>query len=327
MEICFGVSNLRVGSALLRGYQVSQALSQHGIVSKTIDWGELAAETLPIPRDCDIVMLVKEWHPGLAMKIKQQTRAKLILDVCDNYHLHRMICHKNEHFELVDAFVVTGTYHQIALSRFFLDEKKPIWVIPHHHTNFRNIVNDVTKPVKSIGFQGDTLNRLPRSFEEELQGFCSLHGLEWLTFYTQKARKQCATLPFEEINDVIHHQLNLIDVGIIFPPKRAPQKPAMSVDDPLFELLLFKPATRLLNFFSHGIPAVSYPYVSNLEVCVQSGYDLFCSDKECLFSILESLIKDQSLRQSAFTKGQRIATHYSLDSLILKYIALFESIL
>ena len=92
MKVCFVVKDLRVGSALLRGYQVSQALSQLGVLSRTIDWGGLTTEVLSDLEDWDIVLFVKEWSPDLAAKIKQQTSARLILDVYDNYNLHKKGC-------------------------------------------------------------------------------------------------------------------------------------------------------------------------------------------------------------------------------------------
>ena len=326
MKVCFVVKDLRVGSALLRGYQVSQALSQLGVLSRTIDWDGLTTEVLSDLDDWDIVLFVKEWSPDLAAKIKQQTSARLILDVYDNYNLHKTIDREGDHCELVDAFIVTGVYHQIALKRWFLGEDRPIGIIPHHHTNFASVVNDITKPIKTVGFQGDFSNHLSRALERKLQHFCDSHNLEWLTFYGQKTAKQCVDLPFMEVNNIIHHQLSLIDVGIIFPPKRVPGKPPPSVHDPLFELLLYKPATRLLNFLSHGVPTICYPYISHLEVCVQSGYELFCNDEQCLFDLLERLVRDQGLRQSVFEQGQVIASRYSLDLIAPMYVAFFESL-
>jgi hypothetical protein len=324
LRICFVVSSFSVGSAHLRGVQVSNALVRLGIDSQVHSWLEFEEDAALHLSGFDVYLFVKEWNHDIALKIKNDTNCKVVLDILDNYLLHDRLIRRDSKYELIDALIVSNTHHKIALHCLGFGVTKPIWVIPHHHTNFHCWANNTAKPVQCIGFQGDITNRLPEELEQDLRDFCNSRGMKWRAFYTHTTQESCAHLSPTEINTVIHEQLRSIDIGIIFPPVLPDG--ITGVDERVWRYLLFKPATRLINFFSHGIPTICYPYVSFLEACVDSGYSLFCCDKKSLFRLLEQLVIDGTQRQLAAEQGMTIASKYSLDRIIPAYYTHLSSL-
>jgi len=321
MKICFIVYALNVGSAFLRGYQITESLARHNIEAHILDWPDL---TIKLSREksleYNIFIFVKEWSPELVSMIKKKSNAKIIIDIVDNYQLHDEFSYNKVSYDLVDVFVVPTTYQKMLLTQRFLNyKKKPVWVIPHHHTNFYNLINDVIRPVNCIGFQGTVSNRIPKTLEKKLKFFCKSHKIKWKSFFTRGIKILYNSLSISEINLLVQHQLDNIDIGIIFPPDNSSISNPIEREKFTMELLLFKPATRLLNFLSHGIPTICYPYTSYLEVCVSSGYPLFVSDEDSLFNCLKLLIEDVSLRSNIAKKGLEIANRYSLEQIVLYY--------
>jgi len=321
MKICFIVYALNVGSAFLRGYQITESLARHNIKADILNWPDLAIKlSCEKSLEYNIFIFVKEWSQDLAGMIKKKSKGKIIIDIVDNYQLHDEFTCNKVSYDLADLFIVPTTYQKILLTQRFLNyKKKPVWVIPHNHTNFYNLINDVTRPVNCIGFQGTISNRLPKTLEKKLKNFCKSHKIKWRNFFIQEIKLLYNFLPISKINQLIQHQLDSIDIGIIFPPDNSGIKNIIKMEKSTMELILFKPATRLVNFLSHGIPTICYPYTSYLEVCVSSGYPLFCSDEDSLFNWLQLLIEDVSLRSNISKKGLEIANKYSLEQIVLYY--------
>lgn len=307
---------------------MSEAFASHGVESDVRTWEELAVGRVHLGKHgCDLFIFVKEWSLELARELRASGTARIAVDLLDNFALNATFDPDSQDYREVDVFVVASGFHRTVLaSRFAPTQCKPIWVVPHHHSNLFGQVNNITRPVRCVGFQGDITNRLPRALEARLRAFCDNRGLDWVAFYTHETKALHPYMSPSEINAMVHHQLTTIDIGVIFPPEPSPSKENKSTPTLKYahENVLLKPATRLLNFLSHGIPTVCFPYASYLEVCTRSGYALFCSDEDSLFARLDELASNESLRTITSEQGLAIAAEYSLARIAEHYLVQIE---
>jgi hypothetical protein len=332
MRVYFIVAN-RFGSAQMRGYQIGINLAKKGIETKVLDLQKIDQNFLRTISNHDIIVMVKSPSYHIVETLKSKTNARIVLDIIDEFYVMKEMALLREKYTCFDAYIVTSEYQKIYL-RDIIGINKQIWYIPQHHTNFHNQINSFKKNIESIGFQGALSNRLSAELETKLIDFCECNKLKWKTFYTENIPEVNNDLLGYETSKIIHQQLNEIDIGVIFPP--SPHKavrptfslsiPEMSKDEYLWYCLLFKPATRLLNFFSHGIPTICYPYVSYLHAAANSGYNLFCSEESELFKLISRSFRDVNLRSVASNQGVNIANMYSIDRIVRIYYDHFVSL-
>ncbi len=319
MNVCFIVAAHYIGSSQMRGHQIKAALAQQGITSSVLDWNDVSSCSDIDLMKFDTFVFVKFPAFHILERLRFKFKAKYLLDIIDNYSVHKDLKDGDNRYDLFDAFIAVNTYHYMFIRKETLCiQNKPVWLIPFHHTNFKNLVIDAHKPVRNIGFQGDISNRMPRMFEQELEGFCDNHNVKWLPFYIERGSETSNPVSAFEASAFLHQQLHNMDISIIFPPSISANSSSLRED--VWERLLFKPATRLINSFSHGIPTICFPYTGYMEACVSSGYPLFCTQEGELFNLLEGLITNIQLRLEASDRGREIARRYSLEMIASTYV-------
>lgn len=140
-----------------------------------------------------------------------------------------------------DFFVVNNSVQKQDLSAI---TNKPIFVIPHHSTNYENTKNEFRDPPKVVGYVG-----LPEqlSNKQNIENLCNQFGCSFISVHPN-TREEC---------DKIFRQ---IDVGIVFAESDSTMRPRV------VELMKrYKPNTKLSNFQAYGIPSIVTRYTSYEE--------------------------------------------------------------
>lgn len=165
---------------------------------------------------------------------------------------------------------------------------KPIFVIPHHHVNFSNHVNEMVNDVKVVGYVG-TEDQCVRS--RDIESFCTQRGIRFINTHP-KTQGEC-----QEI-------LKQIQVGVI------------SMDSIGYRdyVLKYKPNVKLSNFQSFGIPTVANSYESYVEF----GGDAWVPvEQDCdIVDSLSNLINSYESRANIRCKSLVLRDRFDIEHII-----------
>ena len=186
--------------------------------------------------------------------------------------------------EAIDFYIVNNSYQKDELSKH---TNSRIFIIPHHTVNFENLRTCHGKSAKRFAYVG-----LPSQIDnvEEIEEFCKSLGAEF-KIYDPKSREDCVSF------------LKDIDVGIIYLDKE---------NKWYNEIIAQKPATKLVNFQSFGIPTICTKYNSFKEF--GGGANIFVNDFEQLKKSIKMVIEDENLRTEISERAYLNAQKYSIDN-------------
>lgn len=234
MKFVFIGHNYETGSQHMRGVAMAKALQSQGIDAKyTINE---KIRNVVIDKDTVCVFIKVVWPETL--KLARKNGARLVYDVIDSW-VWSNVKHN------WDYVIASNKEHKQYLSTL-CDSK--IVIIPHLHANKR-----YQKPIsklETIGYIG-----LDKQFSitAEMQKFCKKADLNWY----QSGGGDPKTVEKETLN---------LDLGLIY---ATPEMGKLGLN--YENTIKFKPATKLTNLFSYGIPTLFNPTTSFDEVVAQDN--------------------------------------------------------
>jgi hypothetical protein len=191
----------------------------------------------------------------------------------------------------------------------------PAQVLYHNHANFANLHRaDRTPPVKVLALQGDYHSHDSDIFPM-LEDYCKKNKLKFRSgHYTGKGWEvqEYAQLLKQGVANYggqigWYMGFKSVDVAVLW-PKGYTQ----------FHVC-YKPTSRLAYFASLGIPLVTYPFASYIDILVEFGYPLVAETLEEVAVMLDKLLASPQLRQEASEKLLEIAKFLSVDELAEQY--------
>lgn len=138
--------------------------------------------------------------------------------------------------------------------------------------------------------------------------------------------QQKSSMEFWELQRPFHNHsiLKEIDIGLLWPPQ--------SKSSP--ELLALRPVTRLVHWWSHGIPTIFFPYMAYTETAEAYEYykcdELrllhlrYASSMEVVEKLLGILRHSPALRECLSAAGLRIAKDFSPKMIASRFVTVLE---
>lgn len=230
----------RTGSQHMRGYAVIEALKRQGVETHIVTHENL--QDAPIDKN-SVCIVIKVVMPSTVAHIKKRG-ATIAYDIIDNWNwkVFNMTQTERNFTKLLafDTVIATNKAHAAHIAKY---HNGKIVIIPHLHTNVnrkRKGLNDI----KTIGYIGQNEQF---ALTKEMTQYCNNNGLQW--YQTNGGDYQ-----------TVEQETLKLDVGLIYATN------AMQSEDLNYEYVMkFKPATKLINYFSYGIPALFNPTVSFME--------------------------------------------------------------
>ncbi len=280
-------------SGLIRGIQMSERLPGGQFV-------ELGSN---VPSKNKIVILLRNYAPHVVDFYKKQGcivgydiadmpvgdavfRNKEVKDLRDYAHKE------------CDFFVVNNSLVKADVA--FMSDK-PSFIVPHHSTNFDNVVSDFRDVPKLVGYVG-----LPEqlSGKPEIEKLCSAYGAQFISVHPN-TREECDKI------------FRSIDVGIVFAESDSTMRPHV------VELMKrFKPNTKLTNFQSYGIPTICTRYESYLEFGENACR--FVDDMPRMLEHLTELLVIKEARQQEGQAAVAVGQKFHIDNIKKLYENIYK---
>lgn len=175
-----------------------------------------------------------------------------------------------------DFFVVNNSLVKADVG---LVSDKPSFIVPHHSTNFDNVISEFKDNPKLVGYVG-----LPEqlSGKIEIEKLCASYGAQFVSIHPN-TREECDKI------------FRSIDIGIVFAESNSAMRPHV-VD----LMKRYKPNTKLTNFQSYGIPTVCTRYESYLEFGENA-----CRFVDDMPSMLNHLAQLLAIKEARLQEGQQ----------------------
>jgi len=243
----------------------------------------------------DIIIYVRKFDPAHANFCKSMG-LKVGFDVADNPvtdFLYGRV--KKDDFvrythQSIDFYIVNN---DIMLNEMKKVTDKPVYVIPHHNCNFLKKHNMLKGRPKRLGYVG-----LPEQtiHEDSMISLCKKLDV---SFTSQDVTS----------HDQLDEAFSKIDIGIVYFDRDDSKSEYQS------KILRYKPATKLSNFQSYGIPTVCLPYESFKQF--GGGKNVFVDSFEDLENAVERLVKDEeaysSLASESLVQGESLHIEKVVD--------------
>jgi hypothetical protein len=192
----------------------------------------------------------------------QQAGAHLVYDIVDNWTWSNL----NHPW---DCVIASNKAHKAHIESLV---KSKVVIIPHLHTNIIRRRKEIKK-ILTIGYIG-----LDKQFSitADATRFCKKAALKWYQASGGDAK-------------TVEKETMILDLGLIY------ATPAMNQLGLKYDYIIkYKPATKLINLFSYGIPALFNPTTAFLEVIEQDEKlkYLIVNSKEEMFKKVWELKND-----------------------------------
>jgi hypothetical protein len=287
-KFVFVIYNNETASMHMRGIAVSKALNRHNIESQCITNEQISKVNID---ENTICVIIKVPFERTISHIKKHN-GKIAFDPVDSWDWNRL---KFDH----DIVIAAHDKHANHMAQFY---KGPIISIPHLHTN----VNRTRKKVGQISTVGYVGQHLQLTAGIELKEYCRLNKLKW-----HMANKKT--------HSEIEKETLTIDIGVVYVDK--------SVEDRGLNLnynniIDFKPTTKMMNFFSYGIPCIVNDGYYSFGQVINADKDmswLSVKDKHDLLKKI-SLLRDRKLYSILSNKCYAAAEPYHLDNAVEYYV-------
>ncbi len=279
-------------SGIIRGGQVAEAFGQGArfVDVHNPDWKVITQN--------ETVLFVRTWEPSLARQLQSKgyTIGYEVADmpVGDAVFRHADVKDLSAYAHNECSFFVVNNHVQ--LSDMMQVTNKPVFVIPHHSTNFTQTAAPFRTKVERVGYVG-----LPEqlSCKTDIVDVCKKHNVEFISVHPN-TREEC---------DAVFRSL---DIGVVFAESDATMRPRV------VELMKrYKPNTKLTNFQSYGIPAICTPYESYKEH--GDNACLFAENTDELLAHLHTLLTNVNLRLSESNKAYAVGKRFHVDEIVKLY--------
>ena len=213
----------------MRGWAIYDSLKRAGMDVHIVTNDNLKAA--PIEKGT-VVVIVKTIIPETIAYCKKRG-AYMVYDIIDNWNWKALTMGWN-------CVIASNFEHAKFLTRH---HKGKVVVIPHLHTNVDRKRISSTE-IKTVGYIG-----MDKQFAitNEMQIFCAKSGLQW--------HQSAGGDPVQTETETLK-----LDLGLIY------ATPAMTALGLNYEYVMkYKPATKLTNYFSFGVPALFNPTVAFME--------------------------------------------------------------
>eukprot|EP01138_Halocafeteria_seosinensis_P005791 gb/GECG01005920.1/.p1 GENE.gb/GECG01005920.1/~~gb/GECG01005920.1/.p1 ORF type:complete len:486 (+),score=31.81 gb/GECG01005920.1/:1-1458(+) len=131
---------------------------------------------------------------------------------------------------------------------------------------------------------------------------------------------------FREMQQPFHNSTLIedVDIALLWPP-----------DGSTSVTFAARPVTRLVHWWSHGVPTIFFPYSAYTETA--ETYNYYGCDEMGLFGLrylshiaelgkwLDLLKNNDGLRQCLSTRGRKIAKHFTPSAIAAKFVSVLES--
>ncbi len=247
----------------------------------------------------DVSLFVRSYDAGLAQRMKR-SGCRVGYDVADQMcgdAFFRGAKVENlsayAHAEC-DFYIVNNTVTLKDLEPYAND--KPIYVVPHHTVNYERHVNRAPYRIQRVGYVG-LAEQL--SAKDEIEKLCRDNGAEFVSVHPN-TREECVEV------------MKTLDLGVVFAEENLSANPR-------FAELMFrhKPATKVTNFQSFGIPTIAVPYESYKEF--GGGAVRFVTSKESMLSNLESFLTSNNSRQIERLACAANGAQYHISEIVEHY--------
>lgn len=270
----------------MRGLAITKALKKAGFDAQYINNDQLN----DVQIDDDTIGIIVKIPYLDTIKHLRNCNAEIVFDPIDNWKWG------NLQFGY-DIILANNKVHARQLARFFNGK---IVIIPHLHTNI-NRLRKKTSIIKMIGYIGS-----PKQFgmTEEMKTYCAENDLEWF---------QTSSDNTEIVNEVTQK----LDIGVIYLDKSM-ERFGLNYNN----VVTYKPATKLINVLSFGIPCLFTPTVAFMEVVdMDKALDfLVVRSKKEVYEKINALKDDASLYQNLADRCAAVSEYFHTDNAVEYYI-------
>lgn len=302
--VTFVVLSDAIGSTVMRGVIMSRYLSVRSAVVAAIDLPSHVDHALAMRGNTRHICVIVKYpfnFERTAYECRTRLGATLMWDTLD---LPSQLDEVVAHASVVDAWLVANTYVRDA---FLRRGARAVHILPHHHTNFKHVHNECRRdePIRVAAFIGSPDNALR---EEQLAFLTS-------ALWTQQAirfRVITSRDPSKNASqDRYHEHLDDVDVAVIWPNRH---------DE---FTLKYRPVTRLVHWWSHGVPVVYYPTPSYREAATPAIASL-CAARtlDALLARIRHLSTTPALRCRLAADVLRRSEAYNASAIAARYASL-----
>ncbi len=196
-------------------------------------------------------------------------------------------------------------------------------LIPHHHTNEFGIVHpDPSRPVRTVGVLASQDNFPPAALLDAARDACRQLGVELelrtapsgVVTRLERASQLEADAGLTEQRR--HHEaLRGIDVALVWPREEAS-----------FYHAALRPSTRLVTWWSHGVPAVFYEHENYMALASAAAVPTHARDAARVSELLRLLIGGPALRRELAATQRHFALWFTPRAIAEQYVETFEAL-
>lgn len=280
MKYIFILYDYGTASMNMRGIAVSESLRKAGIDARCVTNDQLN----DVKFDKDTIATIIKVPQESTINHLRRHNAKIVFDIIDKFNWESLL--KLD----FDCVIAANQVHQNKISNYF---KKQIVIIPHLHTNAARKQKTIST-INTVGYIGQSI-QFPIS--SDMQKYCHKRGIKWFQAGGDKAK----TVEEETLN---------LDLGVVYIDKSI-ERHGLDYES----VANYKPATKLTNMFSYGIPALFSPTASFMEAIAPDPVLQFLvvNSVDEIYKKVDQLRADNDLYHDLSKRCLIIAENYHID--------------
>lgn len=294
MRYVFILHNFTTPSQVMRGINIAAELNRCGIEARCVTQGDL--KSVKVDRKTVCVM-VKVFDKAVVNYVRKH-KGIMVYDQVDKFDNWDNL---KTNF---DYIIACNESHVNKIKS--INSKSKIVLIPHLHA-VKKPRKIITK-IDTIGYVGQIIQFC---MENEIEKYCMHNKLKW---YVSEGNMP-KTYESETLN---------VDLGVIYVDDTVHKNSTKHVLNHK-NIMKYKPATKITNYFSYGIPCLFVPYDSFLEVIKPKpdlNYLVVNSKKEVLEKI-DELRSNSKLLASLCDDCYELGQQYNISK-VKSYYTLFK---
>lgn len=294
MRYIFVLHNFTTPSQVMRGVNIAKELNRCGIEAHCVTQGDLKSIKIDKKTIC---IMVKVFDKSVVNYVRKH-KGIIVYDQVDKFDDWDIL--KTE----FDYIIACNESHIDKIKS--INSKSKVVLIPHLHV--------VTKPrkfitgINTVGYVGQIIQFC---MEDEIKKYCTRNRLKW---YVSEGNIP-KTYESETLN---------VDLGVIYVDDTVHKNSTKHVLN-YKNIVKYKPATKITNYFSYGIPCLFVPYNSFLEVIKPKpnlNY-LVVNNKDEVLKKIDELRSNQQLLTSLCDDCYELGQQYNI-SMAKNYYTLFK---
>ncbi len=196
-------------------------------------------------------------------------------------------------------------------------------LVPHHHTNEFGVVHpDPGRPVRTVGVLASQHNFPPAAFLDAVRAACTRLGVELSLRVSPegavRSLESAAQLAEDEglADQARHHEaLRGVDVALVWPRE----------EESFFHNAL-RPSTRLVTWWSHGVPTVFFPYDNYMELASAAAVPTHARDAARVGALLQLLLGGAELRRELGATQLHFASWFTPSAIAGQWARTLEAL-